>query len=57
MSSFIVLRKSFDLSADSRSHLLVGRQSRDIVTKPDDGSVVTTIRRHYGFTIDVSFDS
>jgi len=57
MSSFIALRKTFDLSSDSNSHLLVGRQNRDIVVKPDDGCIVTAIKRHYDFKVDVVFDS
>ncbi len=57
MSSFIALRKTLDLSSDSNHHLLVGRQTRDIPDTSSGQKVVTAIKRHYDFTVDVSFDS
>lgn len=57
MSSFIALRKTFDLSSDNTSKLLVGRQNRDIPVVQDGGMVVTTLKKHYDFTVDVSFNS
>ena len=57
MSSFIALRKTFDLSSNSNTHLLVGRQNRAIPTVALGGAIVTTMKRHYDFTVDVKFDS
>ena len=57
MSSFIALRKTLDLSADSNRHLLVGRQTRDIPQVAENGSIVTALKKHYNISVDVSFDS
>ena len=57
MSSFIALRKTFDLSSDSNTHLLVGRQNRTIPTAALGGAIVTTMKQHYDFIVDVQFDS
>ena len=55
MANFLALRKTFEVGADDGPRLLVGRQSRDI---PDDtNAVVTTMRKHYNISVDVSFDS
>lgn len=57
MSSFVVLRKSFDLSSDSNAHLLVGRQNRDIPIVTSGGAIITTMKQHYDFIVDVQFNS
>lgn len=57
MGSFIALRKTFDLSSDNNSHLLCGRQNRDIPVVPEGGAVMTTLKKHYVFTVNVSFNS
>lgn len=55
MANFLVLRKTFEIGADDGPKMLVGRQNRNI---PDDmHSVVTTMRKHYNISVDVSFDS
>ena len=55
MANFLALRKTFEVSADNSPRLLVGRQNRDI---PDDThAVVTTMRKHYDISVDVTFDS
>ena len=55
MANFLVLRKTFEVGADDSPRLLVGRQNRDI---PDDThAVVTTMRKHYDISVDVTFDS
>ena len=57
MSSFVVLRKSFDLSSDLNTHLLVGRQNRVIPTVASGGAIITTMKQHYDFIVDVQFNS
>lgn len=57
MGSFIALRKTFDLSADNNSHLLCGRQNRDIPVVLEGGAVMTTLKKHYDFTVTVNFNS
>ena len=55
MANFLALRKTFEVGANDGPRMLVGRQSRDI---PDDThSVVTTMRKHYNMSVDVTFDS
>ena len=55
MANFLALRKTFEVNADDSPRLLVGRQNRDI---PDDThAVVTTMRKHYNISVDVTFDS
>lgn len=56
MGSFIALRKTFDLSSDNNSHLLCGRQNRDFPVVPEGGAVMTTLKKHYDFTVNVSFN-
>lgn len=57
MSSFIALRKSFDLSADENARILVGRQTRDIPAMQAAGVVVTALKKHYDFNVTVKFDT
>lgn len=55
MANFLALRKTFEVSADDSPRMLVGRQNRNI---PDDThAVVTTMRKHYDISVDVTFDS
>ena len=55
MANFLVLRKTFEVSADDSPRMLVGRQSRDIPN--DTHAIVTAMRKHYNISVDVSFDS
>ena len=57
MSSFIALRKTLDLSSDNNRHLLVGRQTRDVPQVAENGVIVTTLKKHYDISVDVTFDS
>ncbi len=55
MSSFLVVKKTLDLSGSPSPHMLVGRQTRDL-TASADGSVVTTMKKHFPFMVQVDFD-
>lgn len=57
MSSFIALRKSFDLSADGNTRMLVGCQNRRIPALQPGGAVVTALKKHYDFMATVKFDT
>lgn len=55
MSSFLAIKKVFDLSASNNAQMLVGRQSRELSASGND--VVTTMKKHFDYTVDVTFDS
>lgn len=57
MSSFIALRKSFGLSADSNTKMLVSCQNRRIPVLQSGGAVITALKKHYDFTATVKFDT
>lgn len=55
MSSFLAIKKVFDLSASNNAQMLVSRQSRELYASNND--VVTTMKKHFDYTVDMSFDS
>ena len=55
MSSFLAIKKVFDLSASNNAQMLVSRQSRELSASSND--VVTTMKQHVDYTVNVSFDS
>ena len=55
MSSFLAIKKVFDLSASNNTQMLVSRQSRELSASSND--IVTTMKKHFDYTVDVSFDS
>lgn len=55
MSTFLAIKKTFDLSASNNTQMLVSRQSRELSTSSND--VVTTMKKHFDYTVDVTFDS
>ena len=57
MANFLVLRKTFEVDANNGPRMLVGRQNRAIPTAALGGAIVTTMKRHRNFIVDVQFDS
>lgn len=55
MSSFLAIKKVFDLSASNNVQILVSRQSRELSASSND--IVTSMKKHFDYTVDVSFDS
>lgn len=55
MSSFLAIKKVFDLSASNDAQMLVSRQSRELSASSND--IVTTMKKHFDYTVDVSFDA
>ena len=55
MSSFLAIKKVFDLSASNDTQMFVSRQSRELSASSND--IVTTMKKHFDYTVDVSFDS
>lgn len=55
MSSFLAIKKVFDLSASNNVQMLVSKQSRELSASSND--IVTTMKKHFDYTVDVTFDS
>lgn len=55
MSSFLAIKKMFNLSADNNAQMLVSRQSRELSASSND--IVTTMKKHFDYTVDVSFNA
>ena len=55
MSTFLTIKKTFDLSTSNNTQMLVGKQVRDLSATSND--IVTTMKKHFDYTVDVTFDS
>ena len=58
MSSFLVIKKNLDLSAETGARMLIGKQNRAIpeYILSEGNSIVTTMKKHFDLGISYNVD-